>query len=402
MRNLLLAAGFIDVRCYWAWPLPMRGKSQVWLPLDAPAAVASRLTRRRVLGSGWRAARRLGLLVPVCAVARKPGPTEAGLNEHLRARWGASRVSWLLLTGGARSVNKVVGLAFLGSEREPRAAVKFARSAADDDRLLHEAEVLRTLQAERPGMPGVPRVIDLDRRSGRVALIETVMIGRPLISNLSAETFPRYAVSASEWLAALAGSREPTRREVWWSRLVDEPLREFELAFGGVVEPRSFAHARDILASIRRAPIVFEHRDFSPWNVLTDSAGALSAVDWESSEPHGLPGLDLIYFLTYAAAFVDRTPRWWATPRCYALMRDPSTSLGGVTRRSEDRYCELVGLEPESLGPLRLLCWTLHARSEYRRLEADDAARPSVAALRDSVFLNLWRQELDRFSAFAV
>jgi len=83
-------------------------------------------------------------------------------------------------------------------------------------------------------------------------------------------------------------------------------------------------------------------------------------------------------------------------------MRDPSTSLGAVTRSAEDRYCELVALEPESLGPLRLLCWALHARSEYQRLEADDAARPSVAALRDSVFLHLWRQELDSLSAFAV
>jgi hypothetical protein len=62
--------------------------------------------------------------------------------------------------------------------------------------------------------------------------------------------------------------------------------------------------------------------------------------------------------------------------------------------RLEASYCERVGVAPELVPPLRLLCWTIHAGSEHRRFELDAAGPPTRATLESSLFLELWRLEL--------
>jgi hypothetical protein len=402
-RRRLERAGFTDVRCYWPWPPPARGRTNFWLPVDAPSAVdahlrgrPSRRRARRAVEELWRFARRAGVLVPVCAVARKPGSATTGVDAWMRERWGAQTVSWLLLASGFRSVNKVVGLAFIDSERTPRAAVKFARSAAEDEQVRAEAANLRLLREHRPRLPGAPEVLDVALRCGRVALVQTPVRGRPLMETLTRATFPRHAAAVTDWLVELAGPTDPTPSETWWPRLVDEPLNEFERWFGRVIDPGSAAHARRVIAAVERAPLVYEHRDCSPWNILVDSTGEPAVVDWESSEPRGLAGLDLAYFLTNAAGLVAQREDWWAAPGFYDELFEPRTLLGGTVERCERRYCERVGLERTSLGPLRLLCWAIHARSDYRRIAAEAAGSPSEEALRRSAFLHLWREELRR------
>ena len=56
----------------------------------------------------------------------------------------------------------------------------------------------------------------------------------------------------------------------------------------------------------------------------------------------------------------------------------------------------VVGIDAELLPSLRLLCWTIHAQSEYCRFALDVAAQPSPDVLAGGVFLELWRTELAR------
>jgi hypothetical protein len=122
----------------------------------------------------------------------------------------------------------------------------------------------------------------------------------------------------------------------------------------------------------------------------------ISLADWESAEPNGLPGLDLVYFLTNAALVVagvlDNGP---ATPT-YVNSLDPSTDTGGTVARCETLYGERVGIDAELFPVLRLLGWTIHAQSEYDRFALDAAGQPPPDLLETSLFLELWRAELAR------
>jgi Phosphotransferase enzyme family len=407
LRARLESAGLEDVRLYWSWPPPDRGRAQFWLPLDAPDAIEFFLRSRprrgvhRLLRSLWRLGTRLGLTAPLAAIARTPGgaPRE-DVERVLRDSWASwgfgtppARFSWLLLTGGRRSINKVVGLVFAGREQKPHLAVKFARSVSEEAPLRREAETLRMLERDRPGLEGVPRVLFLERRCGRLALGESAVQGQPMLERLSHESFPELAAQVTSWLVELAGAKPARPAALWWSRLVEEPLREFEQTFG---EGRGaeLGRARSLLSRLDELPLVCEHRDCSPWNILVTDQGGLAVLDWESSEPSGLPALDLLYFLTHAAFLLEGALDSGHVREAYARMLDPTTSTGSVVRRCEESYCERLGLDWSAIRPLRLLCWIVHSSSEYRHLKLETAAAPERTALHSSLFFSLWEEEL--------
>jgi hypothetical protein len=182
-------------------------------------------------------------------------------------------------------------------------------------------------------------------------------------------------------------------RAAWFDRLVETPVGQFERMFASALDAEETARSRQILATLTDLPLVCEHRDCSPWNVLYDDDGSVALVDWESSEPRGLPGLDLVYFLTYAALFVEQTMDTGGA-ETYARTLNPRSTVGAVVRACEASYCARLGLDPGQLRPLRLLCWIVHSRSEYKQLEQDALGPPTRDALSGSLFLSLWRQEL--------
>ena len=88
------------------------------------------------------------------------------------------------------------------------------------------------------------------------------------------------------------------------------------------------------------------------------------------------------------------------TSETYARLLDPSSGSGRVAARCLGDYCARLGLDRDAFARLRLLCWIVHSRSEYRRLEQDAAdGSPHREALRASAFLGLVGEELRRAQA---
>jgi hypothetical protein len=276
--------------------------------------------------------------------------------------------------------------------------VKFARSATEEEPLRTESEVLRRLAATRPGLSGAPRALFLERRCGRLALGETALDGDPLIWRLDSASFDGLCAAVTDWLVALAGSDDHRPRNEWGARLVDEPLERFAQQFGSVVSTDEVGRARAAFSSLDDLPLACEQRDCAPWNVLL-ADGRISVADWESAESNGLPALDLAYFLTNAALHVagvlDDGP---ATP-AYNDSLDPRTHIGRTVARCEALYAEQVGIDDSLFPALRLLCWTIHAQSEYQRFGLDVGGEPPARLLATSLFLELWRAELARQSS---
>jgi len=70
--------------------------------------------------------------------------------------------------------------------------------------------------------------------------------------------------------------------------------------------------------SDRLWPIVIEHGDFAPWNLLQTENG-LCAIDWEDGRLEGFPGVDLVHYIIQTGALMHK---WRAERiRTYALER---------------------------------------------------------------------------------
>lgn len=430
IRRRFAAVGFTHVACYWTWPWPDRAPTLFWLPMEAPHVVQYYLANRapsqslgnRMLEALWRMGLKSQLVVPMCVTARKPhGETpdlkgnkydgdvssaivnaEADLLEVLRARWNSwnsdpppQHLDWFLLTRGARAINKVVGMVFAESDRSPRLIVKLARVSESESALDREAANLQAVQASYPDQArDVPQALFLQTWAGHKILGETALTGRPLFTLLRRDNYRDLALKVTDWLAALVDHAAPSQRATWWDRLIEAPIREFERNFGRVIDSQQLRETRTILATLGDLPLVCEQRDCSPWNVLIADDGELVILDWESAEPHGLPALDLIYFLTYLAFFLDGAMDSGRFTESYRAALSPTTLTGSLQAECLQHYVAHTGIDPSALTPLRLLAWLIHSRTEHMRLAAEGAGHLDPAVLERSLFVNLWKEEL--------
>ena len=412
----LRAAGFGDIRVYLAWPSV--SAPYVWLPLDSLAAIGyfrrhlhARTPAREPVGRAWRfgvtLAAKLGLVGPLSIVARKPersgeGTAEPELAAMVRQGWAGwglegepAGLAMLLLTRGPRTANKIAGLIFGGGGARPRLVVKIARVGDARSGILREATTLPALQAAcLDRLKGAPRVLfTVDHEDGG-AVGETALPGVPLHTFLTPRNYRAYALQATDWLCELAKCSRRDAVESSAERLVEDALADFARSFGPAIEPDLLATTARAVARLGTFPRVCEHRDFAPWNVFVTKAGGFAVLDWESSEPQGLPGLDLEYFLSYLAFALDRARDPSAMVRSYRALRDPTSMTGSVHRECIARYAGRVGLKPADFHAVRLLTWLIHSRSEFRRLTGDLVGSPPPEALRESLFVGLWREEL--------
>ena len=120
----------------------------------------------------------------------------------------------------------------------------------------------------------------------------------------------------------------------------------------------------------------------------------MSVADWESAEPDGLPVLDLVYFLVHGALILDGSLDRRSPAPTYEAALDPNTSIGTVVAQCEASYCDRVGVDPSLVPALRLLCWTIHAESEFGALSRETGGAPPPEMLARARFLQLWRTEL--------
>lgn len=422
----LQAAGFRGVTCYVPWRLPPR--CDLWLPLGAPGALRFFLRRplpvrrllRRLLSVAFRGVMvgglRIGASRPTCAVAVRPGgphervlpsATDPWFFRTLDTRLPAWRpspaprqITWTLLTGGHRSLSKVVGLVLAEPNGRPHLVVKMTRVPEATAGLAREAATLRALEALCPGgLPGVPRLLFSEDGVDGLVIGETPVTGTPIAAMLRPGNYHKVAHEVTSWLIDLAALGRPAPTRSPWGSIVEPALEEFERCFAPILDPDMVQETHKLLLGLGDLPVVCEHRDFAPWNVLRGPDGRLGALDWESSELKGIPALDLLYMLAYLEFYLHDALRSGRCAESYRDALDPSTFTGRVRRECVARYCAEIGIDPGLILPLRVFVWILHSRSEYQRLVADGGGAPPLDALRKGLFVRLWQMELQRGSA---
>ena len=409
----LAEAGAGDVDLYVPWPTAAQPRAWITAGDDVTAAHvisgvrgrgfvrgvgrgAQRAILRARFGRGVgltaRAVFRTGGAAPSDATRRQPDGLRlplsvAGTIDDCWEEWGLGRrpnaYRTALVTGGSADVNKVVALVFPAAGRRPSLVVKFARIAGAIAGMQREAMVLTRLE-QRAGKPveGVPRLlVELPALSN--ALVETYVPGVAMTTQLTEKTFAQLASAATGWLSDLAGGAALSESSDWWPRIAEPALERLDRVHGRNVDPALVRETVDRLQSLAALPLVPEHRDFAPWNLLVSEGGKLGAWDWESAEPDGLPFLDLVYFLAYLSFDLENAIASGRPVETYRSLLDERTTVGGVGTECMSRYAAAFALRDADLPALRLLTWLLHATSDARapRADARFSGRRSGSAL---------------------
>ncbi len=385
IRRRLQAAGFQDVRCTFAWPLPARGVPAYWLPLGSRGAAAHLFethsrepgVRGRLAAAGravvWRLARALGVL-PLTVTATRGAP-DGGLADLLAdaLQIGGDRApDLLLLTGGDSVLNKVVALPFAAGDTCPRAAVKLARVPRSRRALDNERAILEHLAPA--AIPGVPRILAAGTWGDSPLVAESMVHGRPLWRHLAAGgSLTPVLERATDLLVAVAGATaEPATEPFggWRERIAREAALSLARypASGATLEA-----ARALLEPLDEVPATLLHGDCTPWNLTVAPDGAVGLLDWESSIVDGLPLFDLTYLLGYSAIYADGVADTPAEPESYRRLLEPGSPLGDLRARLERRYAAATGLAHEALRPLRIATWIFQHRPDLVAVELDTA-----------------------------
>ncbi|MGH9147929.1 MAG: phosphotransferase [Vicinamibacterales bacterium] len=299
----------------------------------------------------------------------------------------------MLATPRFRASGHVIFLVLADWLRTPILVGKVPRLAADNGGLAREAANLRMLQTIRSGgFDSVPQVVAYEDGQSWSLLLETAVIGTPV--DLWGRRRSRID-EVVDWLIEFHTSTMRPSETVrdWYTRLADEPCEQFLTLLPGDGVAR---HLIDRTSCVARAlyeedvPLVFEHRDFCPLNILVDHDGAIGVVDWELGEPDGLPALDLFFFLTAAAFARDGAG---TEKRCLAAFRTAFFGPTAWARPHISRYANRVGLSADLLKPLFILCWSRHVTTLARRLHSSDGAMlgsETVGWLRSNRYYALW------------
>jgi hypothetical protein len=401
VRASLARAGLRAARTVQPWPTITQARA--WLPTDGAAArrwwrsaVRGTRVRRDQLRAATGALRaRAGLHGRIAALAFGPAadPRPALLRLAADAGHASPSDDLVLVTLGPRAVGKVVALV-PDAAGAPALAIKTARSPEGAAGAAREAAVLEAVaRMHARGVRGVPRVLFRAELAGTPVIGETALTGVPLAATLDARRYPAMAERVTAWLGALAA---PARDacEPAWRRVIAPAFERFVEEFGGVVEAGRLRHAEQALRALPELPVVCEQRDFSPWNVF-DGDDGLVVLDWESGEPEGVPALDLIYFATHAAFYLEGAWVSGAYEAAYRAAWSRESAIGRVNHACVARHLGALGLGAENAPALRLLAWAIHAHSDWvhRQLDAGGAT-PSAEKLRGSRFLALFEAEL--------
>ena len=110
-------------------------------------------------------------------------------------------------------------------------------------------------------------------------------------------------------------------------------------------------------------PVVLEHGDLAPPNLLRLRGGGLGAVDWEVADPEGLPLGDLLFF----AAFVTSVLADGAVDGGMSPATAPAQSAVA-------RQAAALDIDPAIVPALDLAMWTRWADRQLTRFT--DASTP--------------------------
>lgn len=408
---LLRGLGFGELAAHWHHPDFERCTEIV--PLSNEEVLRHALSRRgsRLKALLARLALETGLLarvVPSVSVLGRRRASGVDLQPHNAALSlllsepdvdVSPATSSLLLTPRFAASRHVVFLLFGPHDEVPSLVAKMPRLSGDVGGIEREALSLRALdRLWEGGFDGAPRVVFFDNDANRAVLAETALTGTSM-TPAEVRRAPDRCLDAVAGLLMEIGAaqaRAPAQAARWFERLLEEPLRRLAASFDSGDETALVERTLGLLSPLREAelPFVLEHGDVSHPNLILLGSGRAGLIDWELSEPHGLPAHDLFFFLEFFAFSVAPAR---AAARRTAVFAETFFGARVPYAKTILAYAERVGVPSSLLHPLFVACWARCAAGLPLRLRTtrEERGAPSAQSIRGHRYYDLWRYTVE-------
>ena len=317
----------------------------------------------------------------------------------------ARSIGSVMITPRFRSSSNVLFAILADKQKEPFLIVKVPRLPGDHARLHHEARNLEMVPAAwRAASDSVPSLIAYEEYAGNTLLVETAQSGQKLSSLLKDGSPQSYIEAVVQWLIEFHQATQTTVAEDadWYRRLVEEPIRYFQESFRLSPDEQKLVeqtHRHMRILRDRDVPLVFEHGDLGPPNILFEDGEPPRVVDWELAVPKGMPAVDLFFFLTLVG-FSQRRAR--TNAEYVSSFHETFFGQSAWARPYVRRYAESIALPPESLRALFVVCWSRYFGGLLLRLHDADASpglldSKTAQWLRANHYFSLWRHSVEHF-----
>jgi phosphotransferase family enzyme len=294
--------------------------------------------------------------------------------------------------------NRVIYFVFSEDTAEPILVAKLARTPEQPRFLCREAENLDSLRRNaKLDAASAPRLVTFEEWEGRWILVESVVRGWHFAGYTSA--WRRWVKAVLDWLIELHTSTVTQFTGQWFDRLALKPLAHV-LSVSEVQEIDScrFHGCERLLEPLAESSLrsVFEHGDFGSTNVVVLPDRLPGVVDWEYSEPHGLPALDLFFFLVSVAITLRRASR---RSEYLAAFHDTFFGPDAWGRDYVAQYSEALSIPPDALKPLFVLAWVRYLNNLLDVLIAEEPRKGNgLSSVRLEFFRRNYNQDFWRYT----
>lgn len=386
------------------WLTPGSGEMQTAVPLDDAETIRyfwrhsqySPSIRLRGFGRVGRflsrhpvvrlLTRRYGVLAGDAAARPAGAPPQYLRSIAQAAGVDISTHRWGLAARGRYNSRKILFYLFSPEEVSPEYIVKMTRDPALNSRLENEHRALLQLREKGIGdRESLPQAAFFGRHGGLTILGETVIEGMPFRTRTLGTADCPYARAAIDWLielgAATANHDAASPQQVAGG--LETLFRRFTEIYQLTPAHHEFLVGQlEVIARSEAAfPLVFQHGDPGTWNLLVTQSGRAAFLDWEATEPMGMPLWDLFYFLRSYVTWVSRADggddSLKRISRHFLAVSELSPLLLDATRR----YCAQAGLAGELVEPLFYTCWMHRALKEATRLSPSRLERGHYVSL---------------------
>jgi hypothetical protein len=310
IRRALAEVGLAPVAAYAI--RPNSTSPRVFIPVEAPGAflwyvrtlqwktdLRSWLVNKALIAIGNVSPASLSSIAPdVAVVARKPASREPATDMAATSIVADPELGRLLGTNDLHALiisgQRTIMFLFGQHSIEPLVVIKIPRLANQNEATENGYHALENIEQQLDSSiaSSVPRSLLLLRWWNISMAVESVMRGNSLARIFDTWRSPLVTKiqglrDAARWLSEFHRGTQLSR--VPWNtdatcRWLTTPMEAYRRTFGETEEEHSLFECAQLYASSAfdiQLPIVRQHRDFRPVNILREETGRIAVVDWE-------------------------------------------------------------------------------------------------------------------------